>query len=222
VSNRRPGLGLILLMIVSVAVFLGMAALGWGGWSALVAHPARAGACVVVVVVSVVGLFSGIDLGRGMRKDRRYHWTVVPAVPVLLALTWLPAYTDRRDVWTIDGDAVRYLGLALFTVGCVLRVGPMFVLGQRFGWPLASQKEHRLVTTGFYRFIRHPSYLGALLSGVGWVLVFRSGIGLILMALLVPLFVSLARAEEALLLSEFGEDYADYQWRTWRLLPFIY
>ena len=73
-----------------------------------------------------------------------------------------------------------------------------------------------------YRIIRHPSYLGALLGGSGWVLVFRSGIGLLLIALLVPVLIGTIRAEEAQLLSEFGENYADYRRRTWRLLPFLY
>ena len=107
-----------------------------------------------------------------------------------------PAYDDRHDLATIDGDATRYLGLVLLVVGAVLRVGPMFVLGRRFTWPLASQETHVLMTTGFYRFIRHPSYLGAFLGGIGWVLIFRSGLGLILMALLFPVFLPLVEEEE--------------------------
>jgi protein-S-isoprenylcysteine O-methyltransferase Ste14 len=98
----------------------------------------------------------------------------------------------------------------------------MFVLGRRFTWPLASQEAHRLETSGFYRVIRHPSYLGALLGGAGWVLVFRSGIGLILIGLLVPVLLGVIREEEALLATEFGDEYAAYRRRTWRLLPFLY
>lgn len=63
---------------------------------------------------------------------------------------------------------------------------------------------------------------GGLLGGIGWVLVFRSGIGLLLIFLLVPGFIFLIRAEEALLVSEFGDEYTTYQGHTWRLLPFIY
>jgi protein-S-isoprenylcysteine O-methyltransferase Ste14 len=138
-----------------------------------------------------------------------------------LALTRLPAYADRRDLWTLNGDAIRYLGLALLVLGCILRVGPMFALERRFTWPLATQEEHRLVTTGFYRFLRHPSYLGALLAMIGWVLVFRSRIGL-LPILLLPVFLPIIRAEESLLLSEFGAEYASYRRRTWLLLPFLF
>ncbi|MBX6316760.1 MAG: isoprenylcysteine carboxylmethyltransferase family protein [Isosphaeraceae bacterium] len=221
-AHRMPSPAALLLMILSGVLFLGLAAWGWGSGSGLLAHPARAGACLVVVLATVAALFAGLNLSGFQRPGAHGYWLLVPIALITVALAWLPAYTDRRDLGTLDGDMVRYLGLALLAIGSVLRVGPMFVLGRRFTWPLATHEEHRLVTTGFYRFIRHPSYLGALLGGIGWVLVFRSGIGLLLMGLLVPVFLAVIRAEEALLRSEFGEAYAAYQRRTWRLLPFLY
>jgi protein-S-isoprenylcysteine O-methyltransferase Ste14 len=219
---RKPSPALILMAAVSILLFVGLAAWGWGSLSDLLAHPARAGACLVVVLTTVAFVFTDANLSGFQRADARLRWAMGPLLLLTVALAGLPAYTDRRDLWTLDGDAVRCFGLVLLTVGGVLRVGPMFVLGRRFTWPLASQEEHRLVTTGFYRVIRHPSYLGALLGGVGWVLVFRSGIGLILMALLFPMIFVVIPAEESLLLSEFGEAYADYRRRTWRLVPFVY
>jgi Phospholipid methyltransferase len=75
------------------------------------------------------------------------------------------------------------------------------------------------VTTGFDRYIRHPSYLGAVLGMGGWVLVFRRGIGLVLVAPMILMTLPILGAGEALLLSEFGEEYAAYRRRTWRLVP---
>jgi protein-S-isoprenylcysteine O-methyltransferase Ste14 len=219
---HRPNLKVVLLLIVSTALFLGLAAWGWGGWTGLLAHPARAGACLLMVLSTIAVVFTDANVSGFMRKDAHGRWVIAPAVLVFLALAYLPAYADRSDVWTLDGNVVRYLGLTLLSVGIVFRVGPIFVLGRRFTWPLASQEEHRLVTTGFYRFIRHPSYLGALLGTAGWVLVFRSGIGLLLTVLLIAMLVIVIRAEESLLLSEFGEEYAAHQRRTWRLLPFLF
>jgi protein-S-isoprenylcysteine O-methyltransferase Ste14 len=51
---------------------------------------------------------------------------------------------------------------------------------------VAVQPAHRLKTDGVYRFVRHPSYLGALLAMAGWTLVFRSGPGLLLALLMIP------------------------------------
>ena len=155
-------------------------------------------------------------------RDTKNRWVLLPILGLGFVLAWLPAYTDHRDIWTIDGDTVRYLGLALFVVGSLLRLAPVFVLGRRFSGLVAIQEGHELVTDGFYRVIRHPSYLGLLLAQFGWDLIFRSAIGVLVTFLLLPPLVARMNSEEALLESEFGERYSDYRRRTWRLLPFLY
>jgi protein-S-isoprenylcysteine O-methyltransferase Ste14 len=213
---------MVLLTAASVAVFLGLAILGWGGWSAFMAHPARAGTVVATVLISIAALFTSGNLSSGRREDTRNRWILLPFLVLSIVLAWLPAYTDRNDLWTLDGDAVRYAGLVLFVVGSVLRVGAVFVLGRRFSGLVAIQEGHELVTGGLYRVIRHPSYLGLLLGLFGWSLVFRSAIGVLVSLLFVPPLVARMNSEEALLESEFGEQYAAYRRRTWRLLPFLY
>jgi protein-S-isoprenylcysteine O-methyltransferase Ste14 len=218
-----PNLAVGVLTTASTLLSLGLAALGWGELSSFLAHPARAGACLVIVLATIAMFFTDVNLSGFRRADSQYRWLLVPMFVVFLAILIVPTYTDRREIWTLDGDAVRYLGLAMLAIGLVFRVGPMFALGRRFTWPLASQDEdHRLLTTGFYRYIRHPSYLGGLVAMFGWALVFRSAIGLILNALLVPVFIGFIPKEEALLKKEFGVAYDVYQQRTWRMVPFVY
>ncbi|AGW88401.1 hypothetical protein N234_00075 [Ralstonia pickettii DTP0602] len=53
--------------------------------------------------------------------------------------------------------------------------------------------------------IRHPSYLGLAVSSLGWVLGFRSGVGVLLTLAMVPVLIARIRAEEALLLERFGD-----------------
>ena len=118
---------------------------------------------------------------------------------------WLPAYTDRKGFWIIDGDAVRWLGVAA-VAGGALRIGPVFVLGRRFSGLVAIQPGHTLVTTGAYGVIRHPSYLGLLISSLGWALAFRAAVGVLLTALLIPPLVARIRAEEKLLRTHFRDE----------------
>ncbi len=217
-----PKWGVILITTVNVALYLGLAAWGWGGWSALLAHPARSVAVVVTILASVAAMFTSGNLSGGRREDTTNRWILLPFLIIGLVLGWLPAYTDRRDIGTVDGDVVRYLGAAIYVVGIVLRLAPVFVLGRRFSGLVAIQEGHELVTGGLYRVIRHPSYLGLLLGLLGWALVFRSAIGVLVSLLLIPLLVARMNSEEALLESEFGRQYADYRRRTWRLLPFLY
>jgi protein-S-isoprenylcysteine O-methyltransferase Ste14 len=217
-----PKWGVILVTTVNVAFYIGLAAWGWGGWSSLMEHPARAVAVVVTILASVAAMFTSGNLSGGRREDTANRWVLLPIMVLGLLLGWLPAYTDRRDIGTVDGDVVRYLGLAIYIVGITLRLAPVFVLGRRFSGLVAIQEGHELVTGGLYRVIRHPSYLGLLLGLLGWALVFRSGIGVLVSLLLIPPIVARMNSEETLLESEFGQQYADYRRRTWRLLPFLY
>jgi protein-S-isoprenylcysteine O-methyltransferase Ste14 len=217
-----PKWGMRPITTASVAIYIGLAVLGWGNWSDFMANPARIGAVITIVVASIAAMFTSGNLSSGQREDTKNRWIFLPFLALGFILAWLPAYTDRRDIWTIDGDTVRYLGLALFVIGCVLRLAPVFVLGRRFSGLVAIQEGHELVTGGLYSLIRHPSYLGLLLGLFGWALVFRSAIGVLVSLLLLPPLIARMNSEEALLESEFGAQCADYRRRTWRLLPFLY
>jgi protein-S-isoprenylcysteine O-methyltransferase Ste14 len=135
---------------------------------------------------------------------------------------YLPALTDRKEFWTLDGDPIRWVGVALFAAGGALRIWPVFVLGDRFSGLVAIQPGHRLVTNGIYSVIRNPSYLGLLLSMPGWALAFRSGVGKLLVVLLLPPLVARIHAEERLLRTQFGGEYDAYCARAWRLIPGLY
>jgi protein-S-isoprenylcysteine O-methyltransferase Ste14 len=164
---------------------------------------------------------SGFRIGR--REDSSSRWIFIPAIVIAMVFAWLPPHLDHLDRWSIDGDTVRYTGLIITAIGGFVRVATVFELGHRFSIFVALQSDHRLKTNGFYRFVRHPSYLGALLAMAGWALVFRSIIGLLLTAAMSVPIIARIRAEEEFLVSEFGEQYQAYQQRTpWRLLPFIY
>jgi protein-S-isoprenylcysteine O-methyltransferase Ste14 len=169
-----------------------------------------------------VSCFAGGGLSAGVREDRANRWVLVPFMVIGIAQGYLAAWSDRADVLTIDGEAVRWLGVLLFAVGGALRLWPVFVLGDRFSGLVAIQAGHTLATHGIYAVIRHPSYLGLLVNGLGWALAFRSGVGVLLAALMLPVVLARIRAEEALLRSEFGAAYDAYRARTARLIPGLY
>jgi protein-S-isoprenylcysteine O-methyltransferase Ste14 len=172
--------------------------------------------------MSGVALFSGGNLSPGEREDRANRWVLMGFALIGLLSAYLPAYTDRKGFWTLDGDAIRWLGVVLFAAGGALRIWPVFVLGRRFSGLVAIQPGHTLVTTGAYGVIRHPGYLGLLISAVGWALAFRSGVGVLLTALLIPPLLARIHAEETLLRTQFGSEYDAYCSRTWRLIPGLF
>ncbi len=207
---------------VGTLAYLGLAVLGRGGFVAFFSQPALVVVAAATVAMSAAALFSQGNLSPGEREDRGNRWVIAAIGVIGLLAGYLPAYTDRQDFWTLDGDVIRWLGVALFIAGGALRIWPVFVLGRRFSGLVAIQPGHRLVTRGIYGVIRNPSYLGLLVNALGWALAFRSGVGVLLTALLIPPLLARMRAEETLLRSQFGDEYDAYCARTTRLVPWLY
>ena len=217
----RSALRLLLVAIGSCA-YAGLAVLGWGGFRSFFTHAALTALVVVLFALSILSFFAGGNLNAGVREARGNRWVIPVFVIIGFLNAYLPAYTDRMEVWTIDGDPIRWVGVALFAAGGALRIWPVFVLGERFSGLVAIQPGHTLVTGGIYGVIRPPSYLGLLINSLGWSLGFRSGVGVLLTGLLIPPLLARIDAEENLLHSQFGDDYNAYRSHTWRLIPGIY
>jgi protein-S-isoprenylcysteine O-methyltransferase Ste14 len=208
--------------VLSVIAYLGLAIVGAGGPGRFFSYPPLIAVSVVTIALGVLGLFSEAHIGSGVREDRSNRW-VVAALGVLgLIDAYLPAYTDRVGFLTFGGEGVRWLGVLLYIVGGVLRLAPVFVLGRRFSGLVAIQPEHRLMTSGLYGIIRHPSYLGLFVLTLGWGLAFRSGIGVIIAVFMLVVLLARIKAEERLLSETFGAEYDAYRARTWRLIPYVY
>src|SRR6266852_9014956 len=184
------------MILGATAVLLGLAVLGWGGFSAFFSHPALTALALATFAISGAAFFAGGNLSTGVREDRANRWVIAAFAVIALPYAYLPAWTDRHELWTIDGDAVRWLGVIFFAAGGALRIWPVYVLGNRFSGLVAIQPGHTLLTSGVYRVIRHPSYLGLLINSLGWSLAFRSGVGVLLTVLLILPLLARIKAEE--------------------------
>jgi protein-S-isoprenylcysteine O-methyltransferase Ste14 len=212
----------VTFIVAATAVNFGLAVLGWGGPAAFFSHPALIALAAATFVIASAALFAGGNVSPGVREDRGNRWVIAALALIGVLTAFLPALTDRKEFWTLDGDAIRWLGVVLFTAGGALRLWPVAVLGNRFSGLVAIQPGHTLVTSGVYGIIRHPSYLGLLVNSLGWALAFRAGVGLLLTALIIPPLLARIRAEERQLRSQFGAEYDAYQARTSRLIPGLY
>jgi protein-S-isoprenylcysteine O-methyltransferase Ste14 len=225
IRNLEPAMATpaarFVLIFVTCTAYFGLAVLGWGGL-AIFTQPALVALAVATALLIPASFLVGGNLSSGVREDRGNRWVLTAFSVLGLLAGFLPAYTDRHDFWTIDGDATRWLGVALYAVGGALRIWPVYVLGNRFSGLVAIQPGHTLVTDGIYGVIRHPSYLGLLINALGWSLAFRSGVGVLLTLLMLLTLLARIRAEERLLLEQFGDAYAAYCARTSRLIPGLY
>ena len=102
----------------------------------------------VTFALSLASVFTSGNLSSGEQEDRGNRWVLAAFLVVGMLDGWLPAYSDRMEFLTFGGDAVRWTGVALFAIGGVLRLWPVFELGRRFSGLVAIQKGHTLVTGG--------------------------------------------------------------------------
>lgn len=97
------------------------------------------------------------------------------------------------------------------------------LLGKFFTFDVAILSGHTLIEAGPYRYIRHPSYTGALVALVGFGLALGNWAALVVAVLCLSVaYVFRIQVEEAVLIGALGDSYIQYQHRTWRLLPFLF
>ena len=116
-----------------------------------------------------------------------------------------------------------FVGVCLMLLGLALRWYSAATLGKYFTFDLAIQSGQILVEVGPYRYIRHPSYTGALLTLLGFGLALGNWAGLAAsLSCLGFAFAYRITIEEAALASALGKTYEQYMKRTWRLVPFLF
>ncbi len=214
-------------------IYLVPSLLGWGldDWAGYFASGPRLAYAVVVLLlgvgVAIQGVIApaGIKGGGGEAGKRISRQTVVKVVLILVmygGLIFLP-FADRRAlaVWA-GGEALRWLGVAATAAGFGLVLWSGIALGRFYSPDVTLQHEHQLITTGLYGVLRHPRYLGVLLTTLGLALLYRSWAGLGLFPVMLGVVLFRIHDEEALLHQTFGAEWEAYCRRSWRLAPYVY
>jgi protein-S-isoprenylcysteine O-methyltransferase len=120
-------------------------------------------------------------------------------------------------------DLCLDIGYIAFVLGTLLRWYSIIYLGRFFTTNVAIASDHRVIDTGPYRYIRHPSYAGAMLALLGFSLSFQNWASALI--IFIPCFTVnqwRIRIEEKALSEALGEPYRIYMQRTKRLIPFVF
>lgn len=208
---------------LNVLLFLFLMTMGWGSVSGFLGHPVRVG--VVALHLLMIPIMTLATSGRSRGLKHAPDWR--PFFPLLMGHSLFTClvmpYMDARNLYVLPGgDLTRWIGFALLAAGVMLRLGPMVELGRRFVSVVAVQPDHTLHTNGFYRWVRHPSYLGILLMDLGFAGVFRSSVALVLMPVVFWMFRRRMDVEEGFMVEQFGDPYRTYMGHTARLMPGLY
>jgi protein-S-isoprenylcysteine O-methyltransferase Ste14 len=126
----------------------------------------------------------------------------------------------RGGSLAVHNVVLGVVGTLLFACGIALAVWARLHLGRNWGMPTTQRVEPELVTSGPYRFVRHPIYTGLLTAMLGTALV-DNLLGLIVVAVLVAYFYYSGTVEERNLTTTFPTAYPQYRSRTKMLIPFV-
>jgi protein-S-isoprenylcysteine O-methyltransferase Ste14 len=165
---------------------------------------------------------SALSAKKTARKERSWTSRSVRLGLILLILVVVRLTPVRRIVVVHSSNrAAGILGLLICIVGLSFAVWARVHLGKNWGVPMSLREGHELVTSGPYRYVRHPIYSGILLGLLGSGL--AAGWPWFLPLITVfPFFIYSARVEERLMMRQFPEAYPEYRKRTRTLIPFVY
>jgi len=136
----------------------------------------------------------------------------------------MPKFSIIFNFLTFQRDFIsNSIGIFLFFFGFALRIYSIKTLGKLFTFEVGLRKDHKLIKTGPYSMIRHPSYLGYIIMSIGLYTFLGTFFG-IFISLIICLILYLKRIpiEEHILKNKFGKDFEEYKSKTYKILPYIY
>ena len=184
-------------------------------------------AVILITGMSISGYFRRkADKVSGERLSRKVDGTpMMNAIRIGGLILWLSPFVYLINpawmAWSKIGlpESIRWAGVVVGVL-CVLGIYWLFSsIGSGITPTSATRKEHKPVTHGIYRYIRHPLYtigssfiLSFGMMADNWFIALFGALAFILMAIRTP-------KEEANLIEKFGDEYREYMKRTGRFLP---
>lgn len=145
-------------------------------------------------------------------------WITIPAT------IFIAFFIASKSYFPICSNlAVKYVGLAVILAGMVLRFISIVTLGRYFTVDVTIRQDHRLKKDGLYKHLRHPAYLGSLISFIGLGITTDNWISLLVItSAMLTVFIIRINIEEKALTEQFGKEYTEYRKDSYGLIPFIY
>jgi len=160
---------------------------------------------------------------KSLQTDKSDKGSTAAILVVYLFSIGLLIGISLVDYGFFRNDVIGLIGLILMPMGLVLRFWSMKVLGGYYSRTLRIVQNQSVVTTGPYRVVRHPGYLSSICLWVGAGLSFENFVLIGLYGLIfITVYVYRIIAEEKMLVRELGDEYSQYQKRSWKLFPLIY
>ncbi len=184
------------------------------------------------IFAALTAIWAASETWLGWRKRSadaarsRDHGTLRLLLITIYACLFAAIWLSHAGWWRFPASIARPLlwtGLAMMGFGLVFRWWSIRVLAQYFTVDVNVRDDHELIRKGPYRWLRHPSYTGALMTFYGFALALGNLASLLVLLAPVTLaFLWRMRIEERVLAEAFPDAYPKYMRETWRLIPFLW
>lgn len=172
--------------------------------------------CVVYLIVSAIGVKKDIQGSLWQRVG------VLLVIIVAFLLPRLPIFQQFSPYFSAPLNPVmNSIGVILCAAGIAFVIWSRWHLGKNWSMTPSIKERHELVTSGPYRYVRHPMYTGYLTALLGSAFV-GGGSWLLLFVAFCVIFVRRVKVEEELLMRLFPREYPEYRNRTKILIPFVW
>lgn len=172
------------------------------------------------VIFWIGWLIGAVAFNNPPSRSRPIGGIAVRAGIFLLVLLLLRTNAFSGNVATVESPVLEAVGLVLFLLGLATAAWARFYIGRNWGTPMSEKADPELVTTGPYRYVRHPIYSGLILAMIGTTLAVGT-YWLIATVLLGVYFVYSATVEEQTMARLFPTTYPAYKRTTKMLIPFV-
>ncbi len=139
----------------------------------------------------------------------------------MIAAVGLPFLPIFRFLNFTPSPVVGSTGLTICIAGWIFFVWARQSLGRNWSGNVSIQEGQELITSGPYRYIRHPMYTGSIVACIGSAIVV-GGPFVFLLFILTPIFLWRVGAEDKLMAQQFPKEYPEYKKRTTTLIPFVW
>jgi protein-S-isoprenylcysteine O-methyltransferase Ste14 len=178
-------------------------------------HALQIAIAIAWIVFWVYWLAAAFSSKKGSGGTRQIPLRGLSALAIVLLLR-----VFRGGSLSVHSVVLGVIGVVVFASGIALAIWARIHIGRNWGMPTTQKADPELVTSGPYRFIRHPIYTGILTGVLGTALA-TNLIGLIIVAVLGAYFYYSASVEEKNLTATFPTEYPAYQAGTKMLIPFV-
>jgi len=174
------------------------------------------------IIFVVYWLTSALSAKKTIKRSR---WTItirIVALIVIILVLRSNAFANFDATFlTHPSDGLGIIGMIVCGLGIALAIWARAYLGKNWGAPMSIKENAELITSGPYKYIRHPIYAGVILAMLGSALV-GDAVWLIAIIIFLPYFILVsARKEEQNMTKLFPAEYPEYKKKTKMVIPFV-